>query len=130
LEIGANKAIFSIAHAVLLQQLPFEHAERLFWISSVRPEAGNTPFSLPNFLDYRDGIRSLDSLSALANWSVNLRGQGDAGRLNGVRVSANLFDTLGADAAIGRALKMMRKEWDYQQTMKFGSQSRKPRLSR
>lgn len=36
---------------------------------------------------------------------MNLTGQGDAERLNGVRVSANLFDTLGSDAAIGRALK-------------------------
>ena len=60
LEIGANKAIFSIAHAVLLQQLPFEHAERLFWISSVRPEAGNGPFLLPDFLDYRtESVRSI-----------------------------------------------------------------------
>jgi AraC-like DNA-binding protein len=37
-------------------------------------------------------------------WSANLTGRGDAERLNGTRVSANLFETLGVNAAVGRAL--------------------------
>jgi putative ABC transport system permease protein len=105
LGIGANTAIFSIVHAVLLRQLPFANAERLVWISGVRPEHSKAPFSLPDFLDYRDGTRSLDSLSALANWSPNLTGQGDPERITGVRVSGNLFETMGVSAAAGRALK-------------------------
>jgi len=105
LGIGANTAIFSIVHAVLLRQLPFEHGERLVWISGLRPEHGSAPFSLPDFLDYRDHISSLDSLSALANWIPNLNGQGDAERLTGVRITADLFEMLGVNAAIGRALE-------------------------
>jgi putative ABC transport system permease protein len=105
LGIGANSAIFSVVNGILLRQLPFRHEERIVWITEVRPGRTDAPFSLPDFLDYRDHVSSLDSLSAVGNWSANLTGQGDAERLNGVRVSANLFATLGVNAAIGRALQ-------------------------
>jgi predicted permease len=106
LGIGANTAIFSVVNAVLLRQLPFKHAEQVVWITEVRPERNDAPFSLPDFLDYRGRVGSLDHLSAIGNWSANLTGLGNAERLNGVRVSANLFDTLGVDAAIGRTLQL------------------------
>ena len=105
LGIGASTAIFSVVNAVLLRQLPFKHVGRLLWITGVRPERSDAPFSLPDFTDYRDNVRSLDSLSAIANWSANLTGQGDAERLQGLRVSANLFETLGIHAHIGRTLE-------------------------
>jgi predicted permease len=76
----------------------------MVWITGVRPGRSDAPFSLPDFLDYRDHASSLDSLSAVGTWSANLTGEGNAERLNGVRVSANLFGTLGANAAIGRTL--------------------------
>ena len=105
LGIGANTAIFSMVNAVLLRQLPFRHPERVVWITGVRPVRSDAPFSLPDFLDYRDQVSSLDSLSALGNWSGNLTGQGDTEQLNGVRVSANLFETLGVNAVRGRTLE-------------------------
>jgi predicted permease len=105
LGIGASTAIFSVVNAILLRQLPFNHAERAVWITGVRPQRSDAPFSLPDFLDYRDHLSSLASLSALGNWSANLTGQGDAEQINGVRVSANLFQTLGASAAFGRTLQ-------------------------
>jgi hypothetical protein len=94
LGIGANTALFSVVNGLLLRQLPFAHADRTVWITEVRPERNDAPFSLPDFLDYRDHTVSLDSLSAIGSWSANLTGRGDAERLNGVRVSANLFQTL------------------------------------
>ncbi len=105
LGIGANTALFSVVDAVLLRQLPFAHADRAYWITSVRPERRDAAFSMPDFLDYRDHIDSLDSLSAIANWSANLTGRGDAQRLSGARVSANIFETLGVSAAVGRTLE-------------------------
>jgi predicted permease len=105
LGIGANTAIFSVVNAILLRQLPFRHADRIVWITGVRPVRSDAPFSLPDFLDYRDQVGSLDSLSAVGNWSGNLTGQGDTEQLNGVRVSANLFETLGVNAALGRTLE-------------------------
>jgi len=105
LGIGANTAIFSAVNAILLRQLPFRHANRIVWITGVRPVRSDAPVSLPDFLDYRDHVSSLDSLSAVGSWSGNLTGQGDAEQLNGVRVSANLFETLGVNAVLGRTLE-------------------------
>ena len=105
LGIGANTALFSVVNAVLLRQLPFRNADRTFWITEVRPERSDAPFSLPDFLDYRDHTDSLDSISAVGPWSANLTGRGDAEHLIGTRVSANLFETLGVDAAFGRMLE-------------------------
>lgn len=105
LSIGANTAIFSAVNAILLRQLAFGHASRIVWITGVRPVRSDAPFSLPDFLDYRDHLGSLDSLSAVGSWSGNLTGQGDTEQLNGVRVSANLFETLGVPAVLGRTLE-------------------------
>jgi predicted permease len=104
LGIGANTALFSVVHAVLLRQLPFRNADRTFWITEVRPERSDAPFSIPDFLDYRH-TGSMDSISAVGPWSANLTGRGDAEQLIGTRVSANLFETLGVDAAVGRTLE-------------------------
>jgi predicted permease len=105
LGIGANTALFSVVNAVLLRQLPFRNADRTFWITEVRPERSDAPFSLPDFLDYRDHTDSLDSISAVGPWSASLTGRGDVEQLIGARVSANLFETLGVDAALGRTLE-------------------------
>jgi predicted permease len=105
LGIGVNTALFSVVDAVLLRQLPFRNADRTFWITEVRPERSDAPFSLPDFLDYRDHTDSLDSISAVGPWSANLTGRGDAEQLVGTRVSANLFETLGVDPAFGRMLE-------------------------
>jgi predicted permease len=105
LGIGANTALFSVVNAVLLRQLPFRNADRTFWITEVRPERSDAPFSLPDFLDYRDHTESLDSISAVGPWSAGLTGRGDAEQLIGARVSGNLFETLGVEAALGRTLE-------------------------
>ena len=105
LGIGANTALFSVVNAVLLRQLPFVHADRTVWITGVRPDRNDAPFSLPDFLDYRDHTAFLDSISAVGSWSGNLTGRGDAERLNGMRVSANLFEMLGVNAVVGRTLE-------------------------
>jgi hypothetical protein len=44
----------------------------------------------------------LERFSAMAPWNATL---GEPERLPGLRVSADLFDTLGVDAAIGRTLR-------------------------
>lgn len=104
LAVGANAAIFSVAHAVLLRQLPFRSPERLAWVWSRQPAREKAPFNLPDFSDLRDGNDVLERLSALAPWSATLAAAGEPERAQGLRVSADLFATLGVDAKIGRAL--------------------------
>jgi predicted permease len=105
LAIGANAAIFSVAHAVLLRQLPFRSPDELVFMWSRQTVREKAPFTLPDFIDYRDGNDVFERLSALAPWTATLEGGGEPERVQGLRVSADLFETLGADAAIGRTLK-------------------------
>ena len=104
LGIGANTAIFSLVNAILLRQLPFHQPEQLVWVSARRPEPGKYPFTLPDFIDYRDQNRGLSGIAAFANWSANLTDRGDPERLQGLRISAGAFQMLGVQAVIGRAL--------------------------
>ncbi len=105
LGIGANTALFSVVHAVLLQALPFKDPERLYWIWSRHTSTDRYPFQLPEFCDYRDQNRTMEAVAGLANWNANLTGDGAAERLAGLRVSDNFFDILGTPAAVGRSLQ-------------------------
>jgi predicted permease len=104
LAIGASTAIFSLVDAVVLRPLPFAHAPRLLWISALRPDGTLGLFSLPELLDYRAQVRSLDRLVAYATWNANLTGRGYAERLQGLRLSADAFEALGVAPGRGRLL--------------------------
>jgi predicted permease len=105
LGIGANAALFSVVHAVLLKPLPFSRPDRVYVIWARHTSTDRYPFSLPEFCDYRDRNRSLEAVAGLAGWSGNLAGQETTERLPGVRVSGNLFEMLGVSAAVGRTLR-------------------------
>jgi len=104
LGIGANTAIFSVVHGVLLRPLPFKDPGRLYVIWSRHTSTERYPFQLPEFCDYRDQNRTLESIAGFTNWNANVTTEGPAERLPGLRVSGNLFETLGARAALGRTL--------------------------
>ena len=104
LGIGANTAIFSVVHGVLLRPLPFKDPDRLYWLWSRHTSTERYPLQLPEFCDYRDQNKTLESVAGFANWNPNLTGDGPAERLGGLRVSGGLFETLGAHAAVGRTL--------------------------
>lgn len=104
LGIGGNTAIFSLVNTILLRQLPFQQPEQLMWVSARRSDSGKYPFTLPDFIDYRDQNQGLAGIAAFANWSANLTANGDPERLQGLRISANAFQMLGVEAVVGRAL--------------------------
>ena len=105
LGIGANAALFSVVHAVLLKPLPFSRPDELYAIWSRHTSTDRYPFSLPEFCDYRDRARSLAAVAGLAAWSGNLAGEGATERIPGLRVSGNFFEMLGATPALGRTLR-------------------------
>ena len=104
LAIGANSAIFSIVNAVVLKPLQFSQPNQLVWIWGTRKSFSRAFFSIPNFKDTREQNQTLAEVAPFAIWGANLIGQGEAERLQGVRISANAFQMLGVDAAVGRAL--------------------------
>jgi len=105
LGIGANAALFSVVHAVLLKPLPFSRPDELFHVWSRHTSTDRYPFSLPEFCDYRDRNHTLVALAGAANWTGNLAGESTTERLPGLRVSGNFFELLGAAPALGRTLR-------------------------
>lgn len=105
LAIGANSAIFSVVRGVLLRQLPFRDAERVFWIWSDQPGRDRSPFNVPDFADYRDQNRSLQGLGGYFGTSVNLSDSDSTERLQGIRATGNAFEVLGLQAHLGRLLR-------------------------
>src|SRR5262249_40857368 len=104
LGIGANTAIFSVVNSVLLRELLFKNPARLMAVSSKRIDREDAPFTLSDFLDYRDQNQTLEQISAFSNIDLSLSGPEKTERLQGARVSANLFQLLGVDASAGRTL--------------------------
>ena len=104
LGIGANTAIFSLVDAVLLRQLPYRNASQLVWVWATRTDRDKAFYSIPNFIDTIERNHSFAELAAFANWGANLTGDGEAVRLQGVRLTAYAFRVLGVEAAVGRLL--------------------------
>lgn len=107
LGIGANTAIFSVIHGVLLQPLPFEHGDRLV---HVRQEAAlndveSIGVSAQELGDYREASRSTDGLVEYHTMWFNLLGHGDPERVQTGVVSWNYFEVMGVRPILGRAFR-------------------------
>ena len=108
LGIGANTAMFSVVNAILLRPLPFPESDRLAMIWQTNPEVTKmgfplAPTSVPDFMDWRAQGKSFSEISAIEGWSSNLTGTDEPERLEGARVSANLFSLLHVQPILGRA---------------------------
>ena len=104
LGIGANSAIFSVVNTLLLRPLPYKNPDQLVVIWENATHLGfpkNTP-SAANFLDWQKQSTVFAGMGAFAQRSFNLTGVGEPERLDGRRVSANLFDLLGVKPILGR----------------------------
>src|SRR5437763_1252487 len=105
LGIGANSALFSVVNPVQQRPLPHNSPERLVMVWDDATHLGfpkDTP-SPANFLDWREQNTVFAGMAAMAERSFNLTGAGEPERLDGHRVSANLFSILGVDPQLGRA---------------------------
>ena len=102
LGIGANTALFSVVHGVLLKPMPYENPEQLVDIYWTTPLDQKEPFSFPNFLDCQNQNRVF-SLMAGYRWeNFSLLGVGEPERLSGERVSAEFFPLLNITPILGR----------------------------
>ena len=102
--IGANIAIFTIVHAVLLQPLPFPHSEQLVRVyddlrSSNTLDVG---MSVPELWDLRDHSGVFQDISVIFPADANITGGEQPERVEFLGTSANYFTMLGVHAALGR----------------------------
>jgi predicted permease len=106
LGLGAATAVFSLVNGVLLKPLSYRAPERLVTIREVIPRTSHLYPSMPvsgrHFVEFRAAARSIEGMAALEPASLNLTGAGEPERLEGARVSPNLFRVLGVRPALGR----------------------------
>ena len=104
LGIGANTAIVSVVNGLLLRDLPYRDADGVvrLWGTVENTPSGRSQISPADFLDLRTQQRSFTTLGAFAYGGGTYISAGDAVRLAGMRVDANVFGILGVPAALGR----------------------------
>jgi putative ABC transport system permease protein len=102
LGIGANAAVFSAVHALLLKPLPFPEPGRL--VSGLAMREGFDPFgtSLLEYEAYRDGSASLSESGLGAQRDFTLLERTGPERLTGAAVMADYLDVLGVQPLLGR----------------------------
>jgi putative ABC transport system permease protein len=103
LGIGANTAIFSAIHSVLLRPLPLPQPDRLQALWTELPKWGRETASLPDYTDWRQQSQSFEDMAAMTTTNANLGGVDDPERLVIGRATASFFRVLQASPVIGRA---------------------------
>ena len=97
LGIGGNTAVFTLVNAFLLQRLPYSQPEQLVEVAGTYPKGA--------IVSMQQASRSMDIAAYTPDAEFNLKAQGEAQRISGSTVSANLFSVLGVGAELGRALR-------------------------
>jgi putative ABC transport system permease protein len=104
LGIGANTAVYTVVHGVLLAPLPYDDPDRVVVLNEVSPQFPN-PISVSwqNYADWRDRSRSFSSVAAFRTAQMTLTGAGDPERVTIRQASASLLPLLGVKPSLGRA---------------------------
>jgi predicted permease len=106
LGIGANAAIFSVVHSILVRPLPYADSDRLvrIWETYSRGK-GRGSVSLDNFRDWRAEADRFAALGAYWLGSRNLQGAGEPERLRVLESTASLWEVLGTEPLVGRLFR-------------------------
>jgi predicted permease len=103
LGIGANTALFSVLHGVLLRPLPYTRGDRLVVVQQEPRLLGTgAGFSVPEVLDYRQQNATLSTAAEYHSMWFNLLGRAEPERVQTGVVSADFFDLLGVRPILGR----------------------------
>ena len=104
LGIGANTAIFSVIHGLLLSPLPFADGDRLVQVYNTYPKMGLefAGTSIPDYLDRKEQAEALEDLFIYTGNSFNLADSGTPQHVQGLLASPSMFSTLQVAPALGR----------------------------
>lgn len=104
LGIGANSALFSVVHSVLLDPLPYPDSERLMQVGRELPMGRSNAVSATQFLFWQEHNRSFELMATYdgQGGGTNLV-EGDRPEfIPALRVSSDFFAVLGTPPQIGR----------------------------
>lgn len=103
--VGANTAVFTVVHSVLLQPLPVPGADDIVLMSNQYPKAGSTDSEWSAGADYYDRMREVTALEDVAMFNFNsqtMESNGIAEQLTGMVVTPSLFRLLRVTPTLGR----------------------------
>ena len=104
LGIGANAAIFTVVHAVMLRPLPYDHPEQLtvVWTNLETMGASRAPATGIELREIRERSTQFQGLAGI--WVANgtLTGDAEPEQVKVANVTANIFSVLGAGPFLGR----------------------------
>ncbi|PWT91364.1 MAG: hypothetical protein C5B55_08235 [Blastocatellia bacterium] len=102
LGIGANTAIFSVVHAVMLGALPYPEPDRLAVVWERRPTNDQNVINLGNFTDWKKQNTVFTDMAAFFDFRSNLIGDGPPEEVPSQIATPNFFSVLGVNAIRGR----------------------------
>src|SRR5579871_1568712 len=104
--IGANTAIFTLIHQIILQSLPVKDPQELVMLSGQgRHYGGNNgmeKLSYPMYQDLRDRNQVFNGMFCAHRSTMSASFGGRTELISGEQVSGNFFRVLGVGAAAGR----------------------------
>jgi predicted permease len=104
LGIGANVAIFSAVRAVLIDELPYDEADRLVHLSQVIERVAAPGLSLEHMAALRNGAPALQLVGGTQFDVVAARGEDASEQVVSRGVTGDFFGIFGVRPALGRAL--------------------------
>ena len=103
LGIGPNTAIFSVADAVLLRNLPYKNASSLVLLWSVQHDGSNRDQnSFTDLDDYRSQNQVFENIVPFGDWSATFIGAGEPARIPGMQIGDGYFRLMRAKPLLGR----------------------------
>jgi predicted permease len=106
LGIGANTAIFTLIHQLILELLPVKHPEELVLLTSrgqhYGSNTGSNAISYPMYQDIRDKNQVFSGMFCKYGTGLSLNFEGRTELVSGELVSGSYFPVLGVGAAVGR----------------------------
>jgi putative ABC transport system permease protein len=104
LGIGANTAIFSVVHGVLLRPLPYHEPQRLVRLFTAFRGSGEARYAMsqPEFMDYKGLTGVFENAAAYTGAGLTLTGNGEPERVRGIAATRDLLPVLGVAPARGR----------------------------
>jgi putative ABC transport system permease protein len=106
LGIGANTSAFSILNALLLRPLPYADSRQLDRIYRTTVQNSRGGISPADYRDLKSEMNGYGEIAAYGFADMNLSEPGQPAEMaSGLRISANLFSTLGTEPQLGRSFR-------------------------
>ena len=103
LGIGATTAIFSLIEAILLRPLPFADPDKLVMLGDRIGNIKLLPVTAREIATYTNATTAFSSVGGFATAGYELSGGETPERIDGARLNASVFPTLGVQPILGRA---------------------------